>query len=186
MADRSRPLIIFLVLFFFPLPGMSRVTLGQESPQISFSPAAALPGDNVSLPVYLSLAEGLELSSIHLTISFPPQLLSFLAAEPSFVTQMAGAQIETELETGQTEGSQSLLVLQFVLSEASGDGIPVGLLGYLSFEMSQEAQLESRLPLKTSASGTMVETGQEISLGTEEAVIGVGEPLIFSCFFYMH
>ena len=85
----------------------------QESTHVVISPTSELPGQEISLPIYLEAAAGVEVGSIALDLIFPNQLISFVTVQGSLVSQMVGAKITAEVRVD-TEDAQ--LDTQIVLT----------------------------------------------------------------------
>ena len=85
---KNRLVLAFLLLAMGPF---SSEGLAQESTHVTVSPIIGLPGDEVSLPIYLETAPEVEVGSIALEIIFPHDLmlvgmtLQFGVAQPHVI-----------------------------------------------------------------------------------------------------
>lgn len=162
--------------------------LAQESTHVTVSPVIGLPGDEVSLPIYLETAPGAEVGSIALEIIFPHNLLSFLNAHESFLTTTAGGRLAVEVKTRDEWEDQS--VARLIIEAAQGEPrtpLPDGQLGFVAFQISTEAHMSTKIPLQVVARVMdMGDPAQQVEpIVTHDGEISVGN-LLFACFFYLH
>jgi len=160
----------------------------QESTHIVISPTSGLPGEELSLPIYLEAATGVEVGSIALEVFFPHQLVSFVTIQGSLVSEMVGAQITAEVRADAEDESKSVLqVALSTLETGSQPAIPDGLLGFITVRLAEDAQLNTHIVLNSqgSAMTTGPPPGPVDALTIHDGVISVGET-VFACFFYMH
>lgn len=179
----NRLFLAFLLLAMGPLNGES---LAQESTHVTVSPVIGLPGDEVSLPIYLETAPGVEVGSITLEIIFPHNLLSFLNAHESFLTTTAGGRLTVKVENRDEGEDQS--VVRWVI-EAQGESrrpLPDGQLGFVAFQISNETPMSTKIHLETTARVMdMGNPAHSVDPVVHDGEITVGD-LLFACFFYMH
>ena len=128
------------------------------------------------------------MGSITLELVFPNPLVSFVTVRGSLVSEMVGAQITSEVRVSSEDESKSeLQVALFTPESGSQMAIPDGLLGFITFQLSQDAQLDTHIVLSSKGSARttgpspkpvepLIVHGGEISLGE----------IIFACFFYLH
>ena len=159
-----------------------------ESTHVVISPTAGLPGQEISLPIYLEAAAGVEVGSIALNLVFPSQRVSFVGVQGSLVSEMVGAEITAEVRMSAEDESQTeLQVALFTPETGSQMAIPDGLLGFITFQLSEDAQLDTQIVLSRQGSATTTGPGPRPvdALTIHDGVISVGE-VVFACFFYMH
>jgi len=179
----------FFLLFTVALSGAVLLPQNsQESTHVVISPTAGLPGQEISLPIYLEAATGVEVGSIALNLVFPNQLISFVTVQGSLVSEMVGAEITAEVRADAEDESKSVLKVTLSIPETgSRQAIPDGLLGFVTVQLAEDAQLDSQIVLKTQ--GSAMTTGPPPrpvgALTIHDGVISVGE-VVFACFFYMH
>ncbi len=179
----------FFLLFTVALSGeVFPQQNSQASTHVVISPTAGLPGQEISLPIYLEAATGVEVGSIALELVFPNQLISFVTVQGSLVSEMVGAKITAEVRADAEDESKSVLkVTLSIPGTGSRQAIPDGLLGFVTVQLAEDAQLDSQIVLKTR--GSAMTTGPSPrpvgALTIHDGVISVGE-VIFACFFYMH
>ena len=179
----------FFLLFTVALSGPVFLPQNsQESTHVVISPTAGLPGQETSLPIYLEAATGVEVGSIALDLVFPNQLISFVTVQGSLVSEMVGAEITAEVRADAEDESKSVLKVTLSIPETgSRQAIPDGLLGFVTVQLAEDAQLDSQIVLKTR--GSAMTTGPQPrpvgALTIHDGVISVGE-VVFACFFYMH
>ncbi len=160
----------------------------QESTHVVISPTSGLPGQEISLPIYLEAASGVEVGSIALDLVLPNQMISFVMVQGSLVSEMVGAKITAEVRADAQDESKSVLkVTLSTLDTGSRQAIPDGLLGFVTVHLAEDAQLDSQIVL--TSRGSAMTTGPSPrpvdALTIHDGVISVGE-VIFACFFYMH
>ncbi len=160
----------------------------QESTHVVISPTPGLPGQEISLPIYLEAATGVKVGSIALDVVFPNQLVSFVTVQGSLVSDMGGAQITAEVRADAEDESKSVLQIALsTLESGSQQAIPDGLLGFITVRLAEDAQLDTHIVL--SSQGSAMTTGPPPrpvdALTIHDGVIFVGE-MVFACFFYMH
>lgn len=191
-----KPITIELAVNHCLLPGFLLIAVGlfssegfaQESTHITVSPVIGLPGDEVSLPIYLETAPGAEVGSIALEIIFPHNLLSFLNAHESFLTTTAGGRLAVEVNTRDEWENQS--VARLIIEAAQGEPrtpLPDGQLGFVAFQISTEAHMSTKIPLQVVARVMdMGDPAQQVEpIVAHDGEISVGN-LLFACFFYLH
>lgn len=186
MKTRLPLVILFLVL----LAIVPFITEGsaQEATHVTLGPVIGLPGNEVSLPIYLETAPGVEVGSIVLEIIFPHALLSFLNARESFLTTTAGGRLAVEVETRDKGKDHS--VVRLVIETAQGKSrtpLPDGQLGFVTFQISTEAPMSTKIRLEVAARVMALgdPAGPVEPVVVHDGEISVGN-LLFACFFYMH
>ena len=179
----------FFLLFTVALSGeVFPQQNSQASTHVVISPTSGLPGQEISLPIYLEAASGVEVGSIALDWVLPNQLISFVTVQGSLVSEMVGAKITAEVRADAQDESKSVLKATLsTLDTGSRQAIPDGLLGFVTVQIAEDAQLDSQIVLKTR--GSAMTTGPSPrpvgALTIHDGVISVGE-VVFACFFYMH
>ena len=162
--------------------------LAQEPTHVTLNPVIGLPGDEVSLPIYLETAPGAEVGSISLEIRFPHGLASFLSAQESFLTTTSGGRLAVEVEDGDEGEDQSVVRLLIEMTPGESPGaLPDGQLGFVAFRISTEAPMSSKIHLEVAARvmdlGDPAEAVEPVVAHAGEITVG---NLLFACFFYMH
>ena len=176
----------FFLLFTVALSGEVFLPQNsQESTHVVISPTAGLPGQEISLPIYLEAATGVEVGSITLDLVFPNQLISFVTVQGSLVSEMVGAEITAEVRADAEDQSKSVLEVTLSIPETgSRQAIPDGLLGFVTVQLAEDAQLDSQIVLKTR--GSAMTTGPPPrpvgALTIHDGVISVGERLSLPAF----
>ena len=154
---------------------------------LSIGQSAAQPGAPVVAPLTLATAEGVELGSVTVRLTYPKALLSFVKVEPSGLALGVGAVIESKIDVGRDATSTTLIVKVFT-APASGRSLPPGPLAYLGFKISETAKPESAIALVHAAEAlTAGEPRQPLTpVVAGKATIRVAPPPVPACFFYMH
>lgn len=158
-----------------------------ESTHVVISPTAGLPGQEISLPIYLEAAPGVEVGSIALDLVLPNQRISFVAVQGSLVSEMVGAEITAEVRADAEDESESVLKITLsTLETESPQAIPDGLLGFVTVALAEDAELDTQIVLSSQGSAMTTGPPRPVDpLTIHDGVISVGEA-IFACFFYMH
>lgn len=163
------------------LEKLTRLTIGSSS---------ALVESEVSLPLYFTAAPGLKVGSLSAEIKFPSKLLSFVKAEKSGSSEAIGAQVKAEVSSELKGAGLSTLKLTISVPQDQWGrkALPDGVIAYLVFQLSKEAQADTEIVLQNKASALTAEEQPkrvEPVLAYEGKITVLGEPII-SCFFYMH
>ena len=180
-------LLLFLPVGLFTDEGLAQAT-SPESTHVTVSPVIGLPGDEVSLPIYLETAPGVEVGSIDVEITFPHNKLTFLNARQSFLATAAGGRLTGEVESRDDGKAQSMV--RWLIETAPGESrraLPDGQLGFVAFEISNETPMSTKIHLETTVRVMDLEdpAGPVEPVVTHDGEITVGN-LLFACFFYMH
>ena len=139
-------------------------------------------------PFTWKAAPGVEVGSIALELVFPNQLISFVTVQGSLVSERVGAKITAEVRVDAEDESKSVLKVALSTPETgSRHAIPDGLLGFVTIQLAEDAQLDTQIVLTSrgSAMTTGPPPGPVDSLTIHDGVISVWE-VVFACFFYMH
>ena len=183
------------LLLLILLVGTLRPSLGQADSDalgVSLVTSMANVGTEVVYPLYLEKGEkARQVQSLSLQLQFPSNLLNFVRLETGFLLE--GSDIEVHGEVKEADGGSSILLLKLTDKESTPDGIPEGLLLYLTFQVDASTPLDSEIPFENQGEATGLEGGQpaEVSVRFPKAVIPVSprteeDEILFACFFYMH
>ncbi|MBI2822721.1 MAG: hypothetical protein HYX74_10895 [Acidobacteria bacterium] len=161
----------------------------QGEPRISLSPAAGLPETSVTIPIYFWAGSGVTVASLSMEIQFPEKLVSFVAAERSFISELSNVDLRSEVGT---EAGPESSILKLTLSthapENARDFIPEGPVASVTFRIAKDAPLSAEILLQGTASGM---SGDNPSRPVESIAVTGGRILVeavplTACFFYMH
>ena len=183
-----RAAIVLLGTFLLLVAVTAAPVMAQEkgTVRVNIGFAAGKPGDPIDVPVTLSGAEAVQVGRVLLHIGYPKYLLKYTGTEPGLAVELAEGDVEVSLADDPMNSSQT--VLEF--SATGTKCLKPGIIGYLKFTISNEAQKGSIvLKLEDSkapecnggdlavASG---EDGQITVFASDEEIPAVG------CFFFTH
>jgi hypothetical protein len=159
-----------------------RVTLGKTSGTL---------GSTAVVPIYFTPPTKAEIATLKLQVTFVSVNLKFEKLEPGPVAEMENVKLSAEVKPGQNEsGVETSTVTVSASSQEPGkQGIPSGLLGYLTLRISENgkpAQIALKASAEAAAVGSTERLGDVRAFGTELGVIAPGQPLQVVCFFFSH
>ncbi len=170
--------------------GMLATTLqgsqsGEEAAaRISLGAAVVIPGQEFSLPLYLSTADpaATKTSQITFDMALSSPGLTFVKLESTYLAEQAQAELSAQVEESKTQ-------VKIAVPADSEQSLPVGPVSFLRFKVSDHATgqdvkvMLENIEIRDTA-GRLVRTSQE-SEG-EVTVVAPDMIPLFSCFFYMH
>ena len=165
---------------------IARIALGAQT---------ATTGVNVVIPLYYTPAQGVELRSLSVELEWVSQHLRFVRHQRGIAAETIGADVDATLTGTRTDASSiersTLRIDASVVEEDPKRGLPEGLLAYLTFRVSPDAQpfaielrpalvsaLDISNPAKTIAQAEMINGKVSIELP--------GLPPYVTCFFFTH
>ena len=172
---------------------------GEQSPRtiprIVLGAQTATPGVNVVIALYYTPAQGVELRSLVVEVEWVSKHLQFVRSQRGIAAEMIGANVDTKV-TGTRTDSESLerttlRIDASVVEENPKRGLPEGLLAYLTFRVSSDAQpfaIELR-PTLVSALDISSPARKIAEAEMENGKVSVelpGLPPYVTCFFFTH
>lgn len=159
----------------------SRITLGSTSGEA---------GTSVVVPVYFTPAEQAPLAQATLTINFVSRNMKFSKVDMGVAAELGSVELKTDTRDGTNEQGleTTTLTLTAAVPADSGKTIPSGLLGYVSFTISQTA-VPANISLRAEATGRLAsgDAAKDVrALGAQVEVLAEGEGGLVSCFFFTH
>jgi len=152
--------------------GQSRLVLGADK---------GAKGDEVFIPLMLSPAPGAQIAKISATIGFPSEALQFVSAKPG-----APPDSRVEVRSEDTPGDASGSMVKVEVESRVPDGIPAGIIGLLTFKVSEQTAAGRTIALDLKAKALAV-GGAQVLLAVVAGEIELTQvPVIFACYFYMH
>jgi hypothetical protein len=172
-----------LLLALFTLPAKAQNDAGV---QINVGIAAAKPGDPIDIPLTLSGNENATVGSVLMHVEFPKKLLTYTDSERGLAVELADGEIKVAASDDKNDSTQTVLEI----SATAKSPIKPGIMGYLKFNVSTDAQ-KGVIVLKvmdtkaTAADGGKMELakgddGQLTIFALDETIPVVG------CFFFTH
>ena len=148
---------------------------------VSFPAATAKAGEELVLPMQLSLPGGAGLGALTLQLEVPP-LLTLLRIELAYPAEQAGATLSTEaLESGTR--------VRVAVPEGARQGLRAGPIAFLSLRIAEDAT-DGKLLLTASRIELVDLNSQPVQAGQraegEIQVVPKGLEPLFACYFYMH
>jgi len=160
----------------------TRLTLGSASGE---------PGTAVVVPAYFTPAEQFAIGSATLTVNFVSKNLKFSKVDLAAAAEQGSVEIKSATEAGKNEQGLETTTLTIDASVPAGSGkaIPSGLLGYITFNVSQAA-VPAVISLRAEARGKLAADGSPAKdirgFGAQIEVLAEGEGGMVACFFFTH
>lgn len=164
-------------------------------PRLVIESGTGSPGVNVVVPLYQTPPQGVELRSLSVEIEWVSKNIQFVRLERGISAESIGADVTGKI-TGTSKDAKSiehstLRLDASVVEENPTRGIPEGLLAYLTFRISPEAQpFAIELRPKLISAEAIGSSGQKFTQAeAESGKISVelpGLPPYVTCFFFTH
>lgn len=162
----------------------TRVTLGSTS---------GTPGTAVVVPIYFTPAEGKEVGRMKLDVNFVSRNLKFTRLDAGIAAEMGGVDLRPEAkESKNAEGLENTtlaIVASFAGPEPPQKGIPPGLLGYLTFQISENAR-PANIAMRAAVEAVELGTNKPIedlrAFDAQVDVLAPGSEPMVVCFFFTH
>ena len=158
---------------------------GEEAAaRISLAAAVVIPGQEFSLPLYLSTSDPAvtKTSQITFDMALSSPGLTFVKLESTFLGEQVQAELSVQVEESKTH-------VKIMVPADSEQFLPVGPVSFLRFKVSDHSTGQDvKVMLKNieirDTAGRLVRSPQE-SEG-EVTVVAPDMVPLFSCFFYLH
>lgn len=162
----------------------TRVTLGGTS---------GTPGTSVVVPIYFTPAEGKEVGSLKLGVNFISRNVKYSRLDAGIAAEMGGVDLHPEIKEGKNEQGLETTAVTIVASfpgpTPPPKGIPAGLLGYLTFQISESAKPAS-IALRATVEATELGANKPVqnlrAFDAQLDVIAPGSEPMVVCFFFTH
>ena len=159
--------------------------------RVALASTAGTPGTSVVVPVYFTPAEGVEVGSLQLDVSFVSVNLKFEKVERGPAAESGNldltAQVKSEKNEKGIESSKLTILTSF--PEPPKKGIPTGLLAYLTFRIGGDVKASS-ISLTTSAEAKPIGSDtilkQLRTFDTKVEILAPGTLPLTACFFFSH
>ena len=165
---------------------IARIALGAQT---------ATVGVNVVVPLYYTPAEGEELRSITVEVEWVSKHLQFVRYQRGIAAEMIGANVDAKVTGTRTDANSiersTLRIDASVVEEDPKRGLPEGLLAYLTFRVSPDAQafaieLRPALVSALDISNPAKEITQAEMVNGKVSIELPGLPPYVTCFFFTH
>lgn len=160
----------------------TRITLGSTSGE---------PGATVVVPIYFTPAEEGPVDQATVTINFVSKNMKFSKVDLGAAAELGNVELKTETSDGKNEQGleTTTLTINADVPEGAGKVIPSGLLGYISFMLSQAA-VPANISLRTEATAKLAAGGAPAkdvrAFGAQVEILAEGEGGMVACFFFTH
>ncbi len=140
------------------------------------------PGQHVILPVTFSTTGESTVTRIVLETTFPEQKLLYGEILPGSAIESGELKIDAKLVDSQDGGDQNRLRVEIF----SPQGLPAGELVRISFQISEDAELNEDILVRNISQSIETLEGEGQQVSGADGVIAVIANAFFSCLFYMH
>ncbi|HWP84327.1 MAG TPA: cohesin domain-containing protein [Terriglobia bacterium] len=148
--------------------------------------AAAKPGDPIDIPLTLSGGESGQIGSVVVHVGVPKKLLTYTEVERGLAVELADGEVTVATADDKSDSSQ--MVVDF--SAKGKSCIKPGILGYLKFNVSTEAQ-KGDIALKLLGTEATACEGGPLQMAKGDdgqlTVFALDEEIpVIGCFFFSH
>ena len=161
----------------------SRITLGGTS---------GTPGEAVVVPIYFTPAEGTQAGTLKIQVNFVSANLKFGKIERGIAAETGNIELASDRQTSKNDKgveTSTVTIAAKVTSPDSKKGIPSGLLGYMTLNISEQGR-PAVITLRASGEGTALGSNKPLqNLRAVEAsveVLAPGTQPAVACFFFNH
>ena len=166
--------IALVGLFLAPLQAQT------SQVQLDLGMDVAGPGQHVSIPVTLAPVADSTITRLVLEATFSGEKLSYVETLPGAAAEAAA--IEMDARIIEPEGGDPARLRVEIIST---QGLPAGELARLSFQISEEAELNEDI-MVTNVSRSVETREGEPQVDGSDGIVTVITNAFFACFFYMH
>ncbi len=161
--------------------------------RIKLGDTSAVPGQPALVPIYLTPAEGVEVGSVKMEITFVSANMKFEKLERGIAAEMADIDLTGDIKAGKNdkgvETSTVIIQTKPSNSEPRTRGISAGLLGYMTLKVSESGR-PAVITLHTVAEVRDLGSNKPMTnVRTGDAILEVfapGTQPAVSCFFFSH
>jgi hypothetical protein len=159
----------------------------QDEIRINVGIAAAKPGDAIDIPLTFSAGENATAGSIVAHVAYPKATLEYTEMERGLAVELADGEVKVTSADDPADAAQA--VLEFAATGKSC--IKPGILGYLKFKVSSQAQ-KSVVDLKlkdSKATGCQGAADVQLAKGDDGqlTIFAIDEEIpVIGCFFFTH
>jgi len=160
----------------------------QEATTIELVEAYGPPGANITMPVDLRAAPGVQVGRIDLEFAVPRAVVTFARAVLSDLSRSLGVQLTADAKPDE-HGRMSIVRVTLTTPEAeSKRAIANGQVAYLSFRLAETAKPGTVISIKPTVTVRPLDSAETIlqPIDVPNSEIMVSSPAAASCFFYMH
>lgn len=191
-AIRAAVAIMIFVARLYAQDGGGKTSEERPDPKvtrIALRGSSGMPGSLVAVPIYFTPAQGVEVGSIELKVSFVSANLKFDKFQPGVAIELGDLKWENDVSTAKDETGAETTSLKIRILPSSSKGIPEGLLGYIILKIAETGRA-AKINLATTARATEFRSKQDLtSVQAVDARIEVLAPSTgpaVTCFFFSH
>lgn len=165
----------------------------QKITRVTVGSVTGAPGIAITLPIYFTPEDKVAVGRLKLNVDFVSVNLKFDKLEPGIAAQMGNVELSSEIKIGENEKGVETTTLEIITSFLTQppppQGIPPGLLGYLTLRIGEDAR-PAKITLRTAVEAA--ELGSNNPLENTEAidalveVFAPGTQPMVACFFFTH
>jgi len=124
----------------------------QTTARVTLGKSAAQPNETALVPVYFIPPKSIPIGRVQFNVTFVSVNMKFEKVEPGPVAEAGKVSFQTEVKPGKNENGveTATVTVQAEVPEQSAEGLPAGLLAYLSMRLSPEAR-PAQITLRASA-----------------------------------
>jgi hypothetical protein len=167
---------------------------GQKiAPHLTLGDSDGSPGGNIVVPIYFAPSEAVEVGELKFDINFVSRNLKYSSVKRGLAAESGNVDVHADLKEGKNdkglEASTLTVVAAIAQPKPGQKGIPGGLLGYITLNVSDKAG-PANITLRVTAQASELGTKKPVpSLKTTDGQVDIlaagSEPLV-SCFFFSH
>ena len=165
----------------------------KNAPHLTLGDSDGSPGGNIVVPIYFAPADAVEVGELKFEINFVSRNLKYSSLKRGLAAESGNVDVHADLKEGKNdkglETSTLTVVAAIAQAKPGQKGIPGGLLGYITLNVSDKAG-PANITLRVTAQAAELGTRNPVpSLKTTDGQVDIlaagSEPLI-SCFFFSH
>jgi hypothetical protein len=165
----------------------------KATPRVVLAEASGEPGTSVEVPIYFTPAHGVKVGRLKLTISYVSANLKYSKLDRETGLNLETPDLQIDVKDGKDDKGIAMQTLTITASYQNSrppeGGIPEGLLGYLTLQISETGRA-AKIALRVTVEGSEVGTNSPISniraINGQVEVSVSGQPAAVSCFFFSH
>ncbi len=183
-------LLIAWMVVFASTAFAQNVAVAQPPSRVNLGSTAGAPGTRLTVPIYFNPAPGVVAGKLFLSVRYVSNSLRFEKIEPGLDAELNGIEFQSKATEGKNDkdlNEQTVVIT--AAAGAKGKPIPSGLLGYISYAISEEGKAAT-ITLRTTAEASEMASGAKlVNLRAFDAEVEVqlpGDPPAIICFFFTH
>lgn len=161
--------------------------------RIGLGSTSGTPGTIVVVPIYLTLPESVKVGKLKLEVNYVSANMKFVKVDSGITTKSANVDLASDVSDGKNDKGVDTQTLTLTASvsnqEPSSDGIPGGILGYLTLRISETGR-PATITMRTRAEASRLGAATPDSgVQTADAIVEVlaeGSQPAVACFFFTH